>query len=313
MGLRGRRLKGLTIDENSGVDAPAHLAPGWIVRKAEGSDDLDDRIVAALDELEKQLGIAGQEEKPVEQFVAALTKARDAMSDEAEKAKVDAAIKALAGDTAAGGAGGGKAGEGDGAAALAKAQADATAEKAAREAAEARATKAEAAVKAMAGGKDPDPEADELTKAMATLPEALRKAWEADRARIAKAEANAATERDARLSREYLEKARGFEGLVVKAETLGTVLREVDEKLTKEAAAEIGRILKAASEAVASSDLFREHGGPGADVTEGEAALVAKAEEIHKAAATAGAPITKAEAMVRAGDLHPDLVNRRGA
>ena len=306
MGLRGKRMKNLRIEENSGVDAPAHLAPGWIVRKS-ADDDLDERIEAVVAQLEKQLGTE-QEEMPVDQFVELLTKGRDAVSDEAEKAKFDAAIKAISGG------GAGAESESAGQAALAKAQAD-------TKAAEDRAAKAEAALKALTAGAPPDTEAEALTKALDTLPEPLRKAWEANQTRLAEAvakaeaaEKRAGEEHTARVKREYLEKARDFAALPAKAETLGDVLREVDEKLTKEAGAELLRILKAAN-ALADGDsaAFKELGGPGMDVTDGDAALEAAADEIQKAATAAGSPIDRATAVLRAADSNPGLVNGRGA
>lgn len=298
MALKGKRLKNLVIKENSGVDAPAHLVPGWTIRKAAGDGEVD--VDEFLSDLVKQLE-SEQEETPMK-LTELLAKAKDNLDDD-EKAKVDAFLKSLddkADDE------GTKPDE-----AATKALADA---ETARKAAEDRATKAEAALKALAGGTEPDTEAEELAKALSTLPEPVRKMIEANNAKVTEAETVAKQERDARLSREYLEKAKGLPGLVTKAEEFGTVLREVDEKLSKEASAELGRILKAASHAIENSEAFKELGGAGADATAtGDAALKAKGEEIHKAAQTAGAPISMAEAIKRAGDLNPELLTGKGA
>lgn len=70
MALKAKRLKGLKIAEVSGVDAPAHLAPGVLVMKAvdalaELTDEQVDELIKAAD---------AEEEDPVETTKQALIK-----------------------------------------------------------------------------------------------------------------------------------------------------------------------------------------------------------------------------------------------
>lgn len=71
MPLKARRLKGLQMDEVSGVDAPAHLAPGYLVMKAAG-DPVADLNDEQLEELTK--AFLAEEEEPVETTTQALIK-----------------------------------------------------------------------------------------------------------------------------------------------------------------------------------------------------------------------------------------------
>lgn len=282
MGLKAKRLKGLRIDENSGVGSPAHLGPGWLVVKSEDGGQGADEVDAEIEALAKALA---EKEEPVadaKQLSDLLTKAKDGLPD-AAKALLDPFVAALDG----------KQGE-DPVAKAAAAQA----------AAEQRATAAEADAarlrKALAGDEPKEPDA--LAKAMESWPEEVRKAWAERDAQLTQAREDVVKERDARLSREYLEKARSheFEGLAAKPEELATVLREADEKLTKEASAEFVRVLKSAAELAKNPAAFRSVGDGGHDVTsDREAALKAKAQELQ----SADPKLSPAEAITKAADL----------
>lgn len=302
-GLRAKRLKGLRIEEASGVDAPAHLAPGWMVMKSAGTgepDPLDDLTDEQIEALIKAAEADEQGEPVSKELIETLTKALGSLPD-AAKAQATALIGALGGDAGAGDDPVAKAVS----EALTKAQTE-------RDTAVAKATELEAELAKAKGPAAAETEEEALAKAMATLPEPVRKAWEADRARIAKAEAAAAEglekaehERDARVSAEYLTKAKGpdYEYLPTKAETLGTVLREVDEKLSDVAKAEVHRLLKAGSHFAsgANADAFKEFGGAGEDVTaQGpDAQLLAKAKELR----TADPSLSEAQAITKAADF----------
>ncbi len=307
MPLRAKRMKGLRIDEASGVDAPAHLAPGWMVMKAAGNrfaDPLADLTDEQIDALIKAAEAEEESPMPNDDLIASLTKALGTMPEPA-KAQATSLIAQL-GDSA---------GAGDDP--VAKAVADALAKAAAdTEAAESRATAAEDAL-AKAQGTATETEEEALAKAMESLPEPVRKAWAADRERVAKAEKDAAeavekanVEREARVGSEYLTKAKGpdYANLPAGAETVGTILREVDEKLSKEAGAELHRILKAASHlAAGGAGDFHQWGGAGGDATGATGAmsqLEAKAAEIM----AGDSKLTKAEAISKAADLNPELV-----
>jgi hypothetical protein len=294
-------MKGLRIDEASGVDAPAHLAPGWmVIKSAAGGDPLeglsDQEIADVIKALEAEQG------EPVQELIESLTKALGTMAEPA-KAQATALIAALGAEPAPGDD------------PVAKAVADAlTKASAEREAAEKRATELEAELAKAKGAGETEEEA--LAKAMATLPEPVRKRLIADQERIAKAETEATearktaeTEREARVSSEYLTKARGseFAGLPIGAEALATALREIDEKVSKEAGAELTRVLKAAGHmARGGAADFAEFGGAGADVSSeagARAQIEAAATELQKADPNLDRPT----AIVKAYDAHPDL------
>jgi hypothetical protein len=305
MQLRAKRMKGLRINETSGVDMPAHLSDGWMVLKSAGGggDPLDDLTDEQIESLIK--AAEAEEEKPVKELIESLTKALGSMPD-AAKAQATALIGALGGEPATGAVS-------DPVAkavadALKKAQSD-------QEAAEARATAAEAEL-AKAKGTATETEEEALAKAMATLPEAVRKHLEAQQAEVAKAKTDAAeaaetakVEKEARLSAEYLTKAKGpdFAGLPGQPETFATALREIDEKLSKEAGAEVLRLLKAASHLnTGGADDFRTFGGMGADVSSTNAAKATIDQEAAKFMA-ADNTLSPAQAIVKAYDAHPDL------
>jgi hypothetical protein len=304
MPLKARRMKGLRIDEASGVDAPAHLAPGWMVLKsAAGGDPLEGLSDAELADVIKALETT--EGEPVEELIATLTKSLGTLPEPA-KASANALIAAL----------GGGAGDDPVAKAVADTLAKAQTE---RDEAIAAKTVAEEALAKSTGSGETEEEA--LAKAMATLPEPVRKQLAAQQERIAKAETDAAeavkkaeTERDARVSAEYLTKARGpeYSGLPAKAEVLATILREVDDAVAKElvsktAGDELHRILKAASHlATGGAGDFTVFGGEGADVSSAAGAqsgIEKAADEVLKAEPT----LTRAQAIVKAADANPDL------
>ncbi|HWI05729.1 MAG TPA: hypothetical protein VNT52_18120 [Acidimicrobiales bacterium] len=184
-----------------------------------------------------------------------------------------------------------------------------------RDAAVAKAAELEAELAKANGGPAGESEEEALAKALATMPEPVRKAWLEGQERIAKAEAaatkaaeDAKVEKDARVSAEYLTKAKGtdYSGLPTKAETLGTVLREVDEKLSDVAKAELHRLLKAGAHAVTSGGDFREYGGAGEDVssaTGAQAAIEKAADDLQRKEPN----MDRATAITKAYDLHPDL------
>lgn len=147
-----------------------------------------------------------------------------------------------------------------------------------------------------------DDDADDLQKS--DLPPAWRariEKMEADqKAAIEKAEQDARIakeERDLRVSREFVAKAETFQGLSLDAKTFGPVLKSVAEKLSKDEADELDRVLRAADEQIAKGELFKAFGsGDDARRSSGEDELVRKAEEIRKADPS----VSKYEAMRRA-------------
>ncbi len=304
--LKAKRLKGLRMNEVSGVDAPAHLSPGYLVMKAlAGGDPLADLADEQIEELTKALMADEQGEHVTTELIESLTKAMDDMPD-AAKAQAAGLIAALGGDA-------GKTGDNPVAKAVAEALTKANTE---RDEAIAAKTAAEEALAKAKGPAPAETEEEALAKALATMPEPLRKAWAANDAIVQKAKADAEdavkkaeVEREARLSSEYLAKAKGgdYAGLPSSPETLATILREVDEKLSKEAGAEALRILKAASNLTAGgAGDFRTYGGMGGDATAGAGAL----SQLEKAADELQAKdndLDRPTALMKAADMNPEL------
>lgn len=295
MGLRAKRLVKPTQKETSGVDHPAHKSEGWWIFKEEGDPDPDmAEVLAALDNKDDAGAPppAGTEAAPAADTEGATVP--DAPKPDTGTAKTEA--------------------EPDVAKQLEELRKELATEKAEREKAEtARKALADAVVKSTGG--DPTVltaeaiEKAEFDKAVATLPEPVAKAWLADRERLAKAEQVAKAEHDARISREYLEKAEGFKHLPANRETLGTVLRAVEsgQPLTTETAAEVTRLLKAADNAMGTSGIFTPHGGAGEPAKGGAyAELTAKAEELRKA----DPALAKESAVVKAMSDNPELARR---
>jgi hypothetical protein len=137
-----------------------------------------------------------------------------------------------------------------------------------------------------------------LEKAEDDRKEAARKAEEAER--IAK------EERDTRLTKEFVAKAEGYKGLTVEAEKFGPILKSVSEKLTKEEADELERVLKAADEQIVKGELFKEAGGHGPAPSDAFAEATQKAEELRKSDSS----LTKEQALEKAFDGDPDLQSR---
>jgi len=278
MGATAKRLVEPTMSEVSGVDWPAHLAPGWIVMKEVGDEPLSAEIVAAL---------AADTEGAV---MAEVAKTDIPKTDEVKKAEAAAALEAVtkkieAGETLTVEE------------RLTKAEADIAA---ANERAE-KAEKAEAEAVAKAAGKTPEDLAFE--KAVGTLPDEVRKHLSDLAEKVEKAEKAAQVEKDARLSREYLTKAADYAGLPASPETLATTLRAVDEHLDPSVAKEIHRLLGAGAAVVKQSDVLKEWGGEGV-TSDAMMGLEAKAAEIQKA----DPKLTPAQAFTKAMAMNPDLV-----
>jgi len=144
-----------------------------------------------------------------------------------------------------------------------------------------------------------------FSKAIATLPPLAQDVMKAQRAEVAKARAEAATEREARVGREYLDIAKSQFAGVGAPESVATTLRQVDANLTADTAAEVKRLMKAAG----AQARFNALGGHGqAAPGDGSAwdAVVQKAEELIKVQPT----MTMPEALTKAREANPDLAAR---
>jgi len=151
-----------------------------------------------------------------------------------------------------------------------------------------------------------------LAKAMAAAPEAIRKAYEEQSERLAKAELDAASalakadvEYNTRVEREFIAKAADFDALPTTPDEFGPVLRAVSEK-APEAFAEIDRILRAANAALKQGDIYRSIGRDGTDSTGGDAwsQILGKADELR----VAHPELSRQSSIAKASELNPELV-----
>jgi chorismate mutase len=149
---------------------------------------------------------------------------------------------------------------------------------------------------------------DELQKALDANP-LLKQAFEAQAAatkeatdKAAAAEEVAKSERNERLTREYIAKAKELG----QPDTFAPMLREVVEKCSPEAAAEIQRIVKAAAEQAKAATVLTLPANAHVVVAGGSAweQIVAKAAELRKADSTLSEPQSIEKARVE----NPDLV-----
>jgi len=162
---------------------------------------------------------------------------------------------------------------------------------------------------------------DALTKAAekaelekADLSPAAKAALQKAEERAQKAEEKAAEghelakeERDERLNKEFIAKAEDFKALTVEPAKLGPILKAASEKLDKADFEELERVLKAADEQVAKSELLKEAGANGSVTPSGaydEAAK--KAEEIRKS----DPKLSQEQALEKAFEDDPDLQQR---
>lgn len=277
MGLQARRLVKPVIKEVSGVDHPAHAAPGWLVYKAEGDPDPE------IAELIKAFGGADPENEGEDDVAdAALAQeVADLRTQVAtEKAARQASEQATASERAARAAiekaltaAGGKVPEVDTAVAKAVAAASATA------------AEEEAFTKAVAGASP------ELAAYLKGQRDEVRKAREA-----------ATVEREARVGREYLDVAKSQYGGVGNPEQVATTLRAIDERLPADQATEVKRLIKAAG----AQARFAELGGHGQPVGGGGSFgdLQAKAAELRVADPT----LSPETAITKAAELNPELL-----
>ena len=134
-----------------------------------------------------------------------------------------------------------------------------------------------------------DPAVQALLEKQATILDEVTK-------RMGVAEEVAKSERDARLTREFITKAAEYEALpVVKADEFGLFLKSAAEKLDEQEFGVLTEVLDAATELAKSSDVFKEAGSTGAgndggtDVEKAAAKLMAEDPTLDKFTAVAKA------------------------
>lgn len=148
------------------------------------------------------------------------------------------------------------------------------------------------------------PEPEDIWKGVS--PE-VRKRLEDSEARALKAEEIAKNERDSRELQEFTKRAETeFSSLPGTAIEKGKVLKAVHQKLAKEEAAEVEKLLKSAEEIAKSGKLFGEMGASGGNVNLSDSAegrLIAKAQDM----VSKGVVKSEAEGMEKIAREDPAL------
>lgn len=124
--------------------------------------------------------------------------------------------------------------------------------------------------------------------------------------RAEEAERIAKEEREARLRKEYIQKAQELSGLNISAEEFGPILKSAAEKLPEEEFTKLHEVLKSASKVIETSSIFKEQGRDGAGEDTALAELEKKAEELRKADSS----LTKEAAFTKAMQEYPELYER---
>lgn len=145
---------------------------------------------------------------------------------------------------------------------------------------------------------------EDIRKQLEEVAELKKKAAEAEelKKRVEEAEALAKAEREERLKKEYIAKVASYQALPVQPEEFGLVLKALAEKAPEEYA-KLEGVLKAADEALAKSELFREVGRSGA----GESTAWAKVEAMAKEIVQKNAGMTKEQAIAKVLRDNPEL------
>lgn len=146
---------------------------------------------------------------------------------------------------------------------------------------------------------------DEIAKALKDAPEPVAKAMQALGDRLKLAESLLAKSADEKAQGEFIRKAATFDKLPTTAEKLGPVLMRVEKgATTKEDAAELERLLKAANEAIAKGgDGTQEIGKRGAGGANAMDKIEAEAAEIRKS----DSGMTREMAITKALENKPEL------
>lgn len=158
-------------------------------------------------------------------------------------------------------------------------------------------SKADPAIRAMLEKSEAD------AKAMADRLEKAEKQGEEDR-QLAKAE------RETRLTREFVAKAEEFKALPVEAEKFGPVLKSAAEKLSKDEADELDRVLKAADEQIRQSRLFKEQGRGERPGDGGDGSAIAEVQRKAEALKKADPKLSSAQALDKAMTSDRELQER---
>lgn len=124
--------------------------------------------------------------------------------------------------------------------------------------------------------------------------------------KVEAAEKMAKAEKEARLNKEFIQKAAEFDGLAVKAEELGPVLKAASESLSEEQFAKLEEVLKGASNAIKTGEVFKEVGSGEAGSSSVWDEIQKKAEELRKEDTS----LSKEAAETRVLEENPDLYTR---
>lgn len=152
--------------------------------------------------------------------------------------------------------------------------------------------------------KDGSPDFDSIPDEVRPMVESL---WKQSNEAILKAQATEATlakERDERLTKEFIQKARtSFGRLSIKADEFGPILKAAFQKLDKAEYEELDRVLRSADEAM--DQLFIEKGTSLSDDAGTQPAVIKLEKAAEKIATRDG--ITREQAFIKALNEYPDL------
>jgi len=134
------------------------------------------------------------------------------------------------------------------------------------------------------------------------LPDAVReqvKKWEE---RVRKAEEIAKAEREARIKKEFIAKAAEFKGLNVQPEEFGPVLKAISENCPEQFE-KLEAVLKAADQAIATGEIFKEYGSNGSEAGSAWSKITKAAEELCKKDSS----LSKEQAINKVMEEQPEL------
>lgn len=263
-----RKMVNLSVEETSGVDHPAHLHEGWIIKKSAADAATVAEAFGLINTTkEAPVPVLKKNEDGTVTLTQADYDALTATAAAAAPAADDAAAPAAADDAAA----------------------------------------APAADDAAPAAAPAEGEAAEKAALLKSLPENLRAMFKANEDALSAARADIAKERDTRLDGEAITKARdAFKSLAIDVTKTAPALRRI-ALIDPELAKSVETALKAAdAQLAAGGTLTKELGTSTAPADSGEGAfaqITAKAREIH---AANGAP-TFEQAFTKAIESNPEL------
>lgn len=127
---------------------------------------------------------------------------------------------------------------------------------------------------------------------------------------IAELRKQLAEERNERLNREALDKAREFPSIPVKREKLASLIRAVGEKLEKSYGETLDQVLKACNELASAETSITKSIGKANGLDGGHRSAAEEIDEVAAQLMKADSKLSKADAVAKAWSTRPDLVQK---